>query len=514
MTTDLLLIAVPMRNLSYPPMALPLLKSILHSHGHTVALNDAHLEYYKHCGARDDSEFLRQTLPMQNAEAKSWQQLEDSDFGKWIRGYTQRLLDQHRPRVVGLSVFSLVSVLAAYYMARVIREQAADGTKIIIGGGGASTPLNFPEAMGAPVEDTLAQTLIVEGTIDTAILGDGEEAIVEFMRTLDNDDPQRINRIKNFDNVPYPDYSDMDLKSYPYTNNLTLPVTGSKGCVRRCTFCDIPDLFGKYRQRSGRDMAAECIHLYETYGAKTMFLTDSLVNGSVKNFLEFTETLSELRAKKNYHDLQWTGQYITRPAHQIPHQRDYYPLMAASGAVGLGVGAESGSDRVLKHMDKKQKISDLFTELDYFRKHGITMVTNILPSYPTETREDFELTIKMIKDFQPYMADGTMEKIAGISPWYKHLPLNRWKLTPKQGFYHNRDDGNMWWYSHNPELTLQERVFRRLAISKCLSELKIPSSMDQIYEARRIAKWYEGSKDNYQQWLAGIDEYQTWSAGA
>lgn len=515
MTTDLLLIAVPPRNLTYPPMALPLLKSILHRAGHSVALSDANLEYYKHCGARDESEFLRETIAMQNSESRTWQQLDDSDFGQWIRRHVQELLERHRPRVVGLSVFTHQSTLAAYYMARVIREQAPEGTVIIVGGFGANSPLRFSEALGAPRRENLAQTLLDEGTIDSAILGDGEEALLEFMRTLDNKDPQRINRIKGFDDMPYPDYSDMDLKSYTYVNNLTLPVTGSKGCVRRCTFCDIPPKFGRYQQRAGRDIALECIHLYETYGAKTLYLTDSLTNGSMKSFLEFTHTLAELRARKNYRDLQWTGQYITRPAHQIPHDKDYYPLMAASGATGMTVGCESGSDRVLEHMDKKMKISDLFEELEHFRKHGISMAANLLPSYPTETREDFQLTIKMISDFQPYLADGTIEKIAGIARWYSHDNLNRWdSLGPDQGWHVNRDDGNMWWYEHNPELTLQERVFRRLTISKCIAELKIPVALDERYEVRKIMQWYEGAKDKYNKWLTGLEEYAKWSADA
>ncbi len=516
MTTDLLLIAVPPRWITYPPMALPLLKSILHRAGHTVALSDANIEYYKHSGARDNSDYIRKTIAMQDSESRTWEDMDGSEFGKWIRKYVDQQLTKHKPRVVGLSVFTRVSTLCAYYMARVVREQAPKGTKILVGGLGASVPLQFTEALGALPRDSLAQTLLDEKVIDTAILGDGEEALLEFMNTLENEDPLKINRINGYDNMPYPDYSDLDLKAYTPTNNLTLPVTGSKGCVRRCTFCDIPVKFGRYQQRSGKDIAEECIHLYETYGAKTMYLTDSLTNGSMKSFLEFTTTLAELKAKKNYTDLEWTGQYITRPAHQIPHAKDYYPLMAASGARGITVGAESGSDRVLEHMDKKMKISDLFVELEYFRKYGITMAVNLLPSYPTETREDFELTIKMLSDFQPYAADGTLEKIAGTARWYSHDTLNRWNhiSVSGEGWHVKREDSNMWWYRPNPELTLQERVFRRLAISKCISELKIPTAQDEAYEARVITRWYETAKDNYDKWLSGLQEYKDYKSNA
>ena len=284
-------------------MALALLKSILHRNGYEVALSDAGLEYWKHCGGTN-SEFLLKSMGIQNLSAKSMEDIDASDFGVWTRAYVRQLLDKHRPKAVGISVFTYISNLAAYYLARVIRELAPAGTRIIIGGFGASSQLQFPEALGAPVRPSLAETMRDQGIIDTYILGDGERAILEFMENLDMAHPERLHKITNFDDIPSPDYSDLDIGSYQFKNNLTLPVTGSKGCVRRCTFCDIPDLFGKYVQRDGVDMANECIYLYDKYGAKTLYLTDSLVNGSMKAFMDFISTLAELKAKRNIQDLQ------------------------------------------------------------------------------------------------------------------------------------------------------------------------------------------------------------------
>ena len=509
-SADLLLISAPLREMNYPPMALALLKSILHKEGFRVAVSDAQLAYHRHCGGDPDT-FLYRSAEIQNIQARTLAEVEASDFTRWCRPYIKDLLEKHRPRAVGISVFTYISNLAAYIIARVVRELAPADTKIFIGGYGAATPLRFAKELGAPERDTVAETLVAEGTIDSYILGDGEEALVEFMKNLDNANPEKINRISGFDNVPYPDYSDLELDGYAYTNGLTLPVTGSKGCVRRCTFCDIPGLFGKYQQRQGKDIANECIYLYETYGAKTLYLTDSLVNGSMKSFMAFITELAELRSKKNYMDMQWTGQYITRPAHQIPHDRDYYALMAASGAVGLSVGAESGSNRVLEHMDKRMKVEDLFTELDYFRQYRLSMAVNILPSYPTETREDFMETMRMIGRFQEYTADGTLEKIAGVAKWYVNDELNQWaKIGPAEGMYRNPQDVYMWWYKHNPSLTIDERVFRRLAISKAIAKFNIPSAQDENYEIRKIMMWHEAVRDQHDKWLSEIDEYREW----
>ena len=153
-------------------MALALLKSILHRNGYDVALSDAGLEYWKHCGGTN-SEFMLRTIPIQNTTARTMEDIDASDFGVWTRAYVKRLLAEHQPRAVGISVFTYVSNLAAYYMGRVIRQLAPKGTRMMIGGFGATSRLQFPEALGAPSWDWLAETLGDVGTIDTYILGDG-----------------------------------------------------------------------------------------------------------------------------------------------------------------------------------------------------------------------------------------------------------------------------------------------------------------------------------------------------
>jgi len=71
MAKDLLLISAPLRPMEYPPMALALLKSILHTNGYDVALSDASLEYWKHCGGTSN-EFLLRTMPYRTPWPGPW----------------------------------------------------------------------------------------------------------------------------------------------------------------------------------------------------------------------------------------------------------------------------------------------------------------------------------------------------------------------------------------------------------------------------------------------------------
>ena len=83
-TTDLLLISAPLREMNYPPMALALLKSVLHKEGFRVAVSDAQLAYHKHCGGDPDT-FLNNTTEIQNMQARTLAEVEASDFTRWCR---------------------------------------------------------------------------------------------------------------------------------------------------------------------------------------------------------------------------------------------------------------------------------------------------------------------------------------------------------------------------------------------------------------------------------------------
>ena len=72
----------------------------------------------------------------------------------------------------------------------------------------------------------------------------------------------------------------------------------------------------------------------------------------------------------------------------------------------------------------------------------------------------------------------------------------------------------MWWYKHNPELTIKERVFRRLAISKVISKLELPVALDENYEMEKILLWYDANLEQNTKWLSNIKEYREWEQNA
>ena len=106
--------------------------------------------------------------------------------------------------------------------------------KVFIGGAGLNTDNKF------------GKYCMDEKIIDCWIRGEGELSVLAYLEGnlshpgLNGIPPKQID---NIDDLEFPDYSDYELASYTNKKGLVaLPITGSRGCVRACTFCDIASM--------------------------------------------------------------------------------------------------------------------------------------------------------------------------------------------------------------------------------------------------------------------------------
>jgi radical SAM superfamily enzyme YgiQ (UPF0313 family) len=75
-------------------------------------------------------------------------------------------------------------------------------------------------------------------------------------------------------------------------------------------------------------------------------------------------------------------------------------LMKQANCSGLYFGLESGSDKVLKAIDKKETIEKIIKVSQMVYDSGILSATSILLGTPDEGKEDIEKTLKLIKKFK------------------------------------------------------------------------------------------------------------------
>ena len=84
------------------------------------------------------------------------------------------------------------------------------------------------------------------------IVVDGEVALLEYLRGnkfypgINGRDPEEI---VDLTSLPVPDYSDLLYPEFYETSYKSVSATGSRGCVRSCTFCDIVDRWPKYQKK-------------------------------------------------------------------------------------------------------------------------------------------------------------------------------------------------------------------------------------------------------------------------
>jgi radical SAM superfamily enzyme YgiQ (UPF0313 family) len=266
------------------------------------------------------------------------------------------------------------------------------------------------------------------------VVGEGEYALVEFLNGnldypgINGKPPQQI---ENIEDLPPPDYSDVMCK-HDYD---TAIISGSRGCVRKCTFCDVMTIWPKYRWKTGKKIADEMHEVAEKTGLKKIGFSDSLVNGSMKHFRDMCKELAS-RDKK----VQWNGQFIVRGAKTFSSED--FDNLANSGCNGLTMGIESGSEKVRDHMRKKFSNEDI----DYFMKNlgdrKIKMKMLLIVGYPTETEEDFEETLQLLRRYKKYA------KYISVSPHmmltYKNTPLDfdHRDLYDTEGFHWKNDISN------------------------------------------------------------------------
>ncbi len=163
-----------------------------------------------------------------------------------------------------------------------------------------------------------------------------------------------------------------------------------RGCPYKCTYCGAHLINGfKARVRSIKNIVQEIKLLYEKYNIKELHINDDNFLFSKERVLEFCKQLRN----KNY-NLAWicsNGVRLDRLDEELLKN------MKDSGCYALGLGLESGSERILKYMKKNLNIKEVDKQIKLIKKHGIRTIGFFIIGFPTETIEDIKKTINFSK---------------------------------------------------------------------------------------------------------------------
>ncbi|WP_294179271.1 tRNA (N6-isopentenyl adenosine(37)-C2)-methylthiotransferase MiaB [uncultured Schumannella sp.] len=174
-------------------------------------------------------------------------------------------------------------------------------------------------------------------------------------------------------------------------------VSISVGCNNTCTFCIVPSLRGKEKDRRPGDILSE-IQLLVDDGAIEVTLLGQNVNSYGVEFGDRQAFSKLLRAAGEIDGLERIR--FTSP-HPAAFTDDVIDAMAETPNVmpQLHMPLQSGSDRILKAMRRSYRSERFLGILDRVRERipHAAITTDIIVGFPGETEEDFAETLRVVE---------------------------------------------------------------------------------------------------------------------
>ena len=314
-----------------------------------------------------------------------------------VASYITSLLNEEQPDVLGLSVFS--GNLASSTYAFKIGKQHRPDLITVMGGGTFAMEL----AEGTPnYERYLQQT---SDYIDKMFIGEAETTLLRYLQgkldpeqrvyTLADVDRETI----NIDEAGIPDFSDLNVHSYPQLGSYT-----SRSCPYDCSFCSETVHWGVYRKKQPRTIVNEMKRMYRQHGVQLFMMGDSLLNIVVDGLAE--EFLKEDVV------LYWDGYLRADPPVCDP---DNALRWRRGGLYRARLGVETGSTRMLDVMNKKITVDQIRDSVNALAAAGVKTTTYWICGHPEETEEDFQMTLDLIEELSDVLYE------AECNPFKYHL---------------------------------------------------------------------------------------------
>jgi radical SAM PhpK family P-methyltransferase len=195
--------------------------------------------------------------------------------------------------------------------------------------------------------------------------------------------------------------------------NLFSPRLGEYVCLRSvisclfsCAYCGHPDIAGKYQAVKVQAIEKELNCLEAIGKVKRVHYIDDTMNVPIKRFKEILRMII-----KNNYSFKWNCnlrcQYL---------DRETVELLKQSGCDGVFLGLESGSNEILKNMNKAAAVEEYLKGIELLKEYEIVTFGSFIIGFPGETPETVRETIHLIEN-------------SGLDYYRAHL-WYAWTITP------------------------------------------------------------------------------------
>lgn len=258
-------------------------------------------------------------------------------------------------------------------------------------------------------------TEYIEKGADYVIKGEGEITLLELIKTIETNQPvteingiayQENNEIQvnkprtvlqNLDELSMPAWDLVKIESYKdiwkqSNQEFTLNLATTRGCPYKCNWCAKPIYGNRYNAHSPTYIVNEITYLQKEFGVKRFWMCDDIF-GLKPNWVQ------EFNLELQNQNIQI--KYFIQSRVDLLLKDDTLDALTQSGLEEVWVGAESASQKILDAMDKGTQVSEIYEATRLLKQKNIKVAFFLQFGYLTETQEDIDMTIAMVKELLP-----------------------------------------------------------------------------------------------------------------
>ena len=412
-----------------PSLGMGYLAAVLLNGGYDVYVHDSALEGYNNKVLLDDNKTLL---------------IGESD--KQLANYISRI----QPDIVGISV--LFSNLAehAHSIARIVKNINPE-TPVILGGNHISNAvIDYQYSLKHP-NSNLDKAIndLEDDNIDYAMIGECDEAILDLVNALFNDNPNlhsvpglifktddgfHINpkpKPVDIKKLPFPARNLMNMEGYfkiglfhssKSSSNRIANIMTSRGCPEKCSFCTTPRMWGSLRWRDSQNIFEEIKLCVDKYNIQEIQFEDDSLTANINHLFALCDLLEPLK-------IPWCLPNGIKVNYYASKQNSIFKRMAKAGCYQVTLACESGVQRVLDDIiGKNLKVDEIKPAIQKARDAGLFVHTFWIVGFPGETWEEMEKTIEVAEK-----TNADSYSVAILSP------------LPGSPIYHQVMEKNLWW---------------------------------------------------------------------
>lgn len=268
---------------------------------------------------------------------------------------------------------------------------------------------NAPIALGGPAVGVMPEGLLRATRARLAVLGDGEAVFPMLIDSLItglsfSDTLETTPRVAWIENGNFRRSTSVPLKLHPdlmvpdfqrwvdlrrYLSHLAaVPVQSKRGCPFECIYCTYGISEGKDYRLFPPEEVADAVRGLGARGIRDVEFVDNVFNSPYEHAMDICQDLARSPSGADLQTIELNPAFV---------DRELLDAMRRAGFTGVGITAESTSDKVLKNLGKGYTPDQVWHASEAMRQSPIPCFWLFLIGGPGETRESFRETVRFAR---------------------------------------------------------------------------------------------------------------------